>query len=56
MVEWYERCRGIDWEWQAADTKLLAAPLGANRESLTPLIWANQEPSDTCWSIDMVFL
>src|SRR3954447_14032869 len=27
MVEWYERCRGIDWEWQAADTKLLAAPL-----------------------------
>jgi putative transposase len=28
MLRWYDRCRGIDREWQAADTKLLAAPLG----------------------------
>lgn len=36
MVEWYERCRGIDWEWQAADTKLLAAPLGGEATGPNP--------------------
>jgi putative transposase len=28
MLRRYDRIRGIDWEWQAADTKLLPAPLG----------------------------
>jgi transposase len=36
MVGWYERCRGIDWEWQAADTKLLAAPLGGEATGPNP--------------------
>lgn len=36
MVEWYERCRGIAWEWQAADTKLLAAPLGGEATGPNP--------------------
>jgi hypothetical protein len=36
MVEWYEQCRGIDWEWQAADTKLLAAPLGGEATGPNP--------------------
>jgi putative transposase len=28
LLRRYDRTRGIDWEWQAADTKLLPAPLG----------------------------
>jgi putative transposase len=36
MLRWYERCRGIDWEWQAADTKLLAAPLGGEATGPNP--------------------
>jgi putative transposase len=36
MIDWYERCRGIDWEWQAADTKLLAAPLGGEATGPNP--------------------
>jgi putative transposase len=36
MVECYEQCRGIDWEWQAADTKLLAAPLGGEATGPNP--------------------
>jgi putative transposase len=36
MVGWYDRCRGIDWEWQAADTKLLAAPLGGEATGPNP--------------------
>jgi len=28
MLRRYDRRRGIDWEWQAVDTKLLPAPLG----------------------------
>ncbi len=36
MVGWYERCRGIDWEWQAADTKLLPAPLGGEATGPNP--------------------
>src|SRR5918995_4232072 len=36
MVEWYERSWGIDWEWQAADTKLLAAPLGGEATGPNP--------------------
>src|SRR5215207_5110829 len=36
MVGWYERSWGIDWEWQAADTKLLAAPLGGEATGPNP--------------------
>jgi putative transposase len=36
MLRWYDRCRGIDWEWQAADTKLLAAPLGGQATGPNP--------------------
>jgi putative transposase len=36
MIDWYERCRGIDWEWQAADTKPLAAPLGGEATGPNP--------------------
>jgi putative transposase len=32
----YDRTRGIDWQWQAADTKLLAAPLGGAATGPTP--------------------
>jgi putative transposase len=36
MLGWYDRCRGIDWEWQVADTKLLAAPLGGEATGPNP--------------------
>jgi transposase len=36
LLRWYDRCRGIDWEWQAADTKLLAAPLGGEATGPNP--------------------
>src|SRR3954449_12313959 len=49
MLKWYDRCRGIDWEWQAADTKLLwRLRWEAKRRDLTPLTGANRGPSDTC--------
>lgn len=35
-IEWYQKRRGIDWEWQAADTKLLAAPLGGEATGPKP--------------------
>ena len=53
MVEWYERCRGIDWEWQAADTKLLAAPLGGEATGPNPTdLGKSLGPSDILWSMD----
>jgi putative transposase len=36
LLRWYDRRRGIDWEWQAADTKLLAAPLGGEATGPNP--------------------
>ena len=36
MLGWYERIRGIDWEWQAADTKMAPAPLGGNKTGPNP--------------------
>jgi hypothetical protein len=36
LLRWYDRCRSIDWEWQAADTKLLAAPLGGEATGPNP--------------------
>ena len=36
MLVRYDRRRGIDWEWQAADTKLLPAPLGGTATGPNP--------------------
>ncbi len=36
MLQRYDRMRGIDWEWQAADTKLLPAPLGGTATGPNP--------------------
>ena len=36
MLDWYDRCHGIDWEWQAGDTKLLPAPLGGEKTGPNP--------------------
>jgi putative transposase len=36
MLRRYDRVRGIDWEWQVADTKLLAAPLGGSATGPNP--------------------
>src|SRR6266508_2744576 len=36
MLQRYDRRRGIDWEWQAADTKLLPAPLGGTATGPNP--------------------
>lgn len=36
MLEWYDQRRGIDWQWQAADTKMAPAPLGGSRTGPNP--------------------
>jgi putative transposase len=36
MLAWYDRRRGIDWEWQAADTKMAPAPLGGEATGPNP--------------------
>jgi putative transposase len=36
MLQRYDRRCGIDWEWQAADTKLLPAPLGGTATGPNP--------------------
>ena len=36
MLRRYERSRQIDWEWQAADTKMLSAPLGGTATGPNP--------------------
>jgi putative transposase len=36
MLRRYDRVRGIDWQWQAADTKLLPAPLGGSATGPNP--------------------
>lgn len=36
MLQRYDRTHGIDWQWQAADTKLLAAPLGGTATGPNP--------------------
>lgn len=35
-IDWYDRCRGIDWRWQAADTKMSPAPLGGEATGPNP--------------------
>jgi putative transposase len=36
MLHRYDRVHSIDWEWQAADTKLLPAPLGGDATGPNP--------------------
>jgi putative transposase len=36
MLNWYDQVRGIDWEWQSGDTKLLAAPIGGEETGRNP--------------------
>lgn len=36
MLRIYDRIHGIDWEWQAADTKLLPAPIGGEQTGPNP--------------------
>jgi putative transposase len=36
MLGWYARIRGIEWEWQAADTKMAPAPLGGQETGPNP--------------------
>lgn len=36
MLGWYDRIRGIEWEWQAADTKMAPAPLGGHETGPNP--------------------
>ena len=36
LLQLYDQIRGIDWQWQAADTKLLAAPLGGTATGPNP--------------------
>jgi len=36
MLQRYDRTRGIDWRWQAADTKMLPAPLGGSDTGPNP--------------------
>ena len=36
MLHRYDRVRGIDWKWQAADTKMLPAPLGGSATGPNP--------------------
>lgn len=36
LLQLYDELQGIDWEWQAADTKLLPAPLGGEQTGPNP--------------------
>jgi putative transposase len=36
MLTLYDTIQGIDWEWQAADTKLLSAPIGGEQTGPNP--------------------
>jgi transposase len=36
MLAWYDRTRGIDWLWQAADAKMAPAPLGGTQTGPNP--------------------
>lgn len=36
LLQIYDRLRGIDWEWQSADTKMLPAPLGGSATGPNP--------------------
>lgn len=36
VLQWYERTRRVWWRWQAADTKMLPAPLGGAKTGPNP--------------------
>lgn len=36
VLTWYDRTRGIDWTWMAADTKMAPAPLGGAETGPNP--------------------
>lgn len=36
MLTWYDRVRGIAWQWQAADSKMVPAPLGGQQTGANP--------------------
>ena len=36
MLRWYDQVRGIDWTWQAADSKMAPAPLGGEKTGPNP--------------------
>jgi putative transposase len=36
VLAWYDRTRGIDWTWQAADAKMAPAPLGGTQTGPNP--------------------
>src|SRR5690606_19454555 len=37
MLTWYDRVRGIAWQWQAADSKMVPAPLGGQQTGANPI-------------------
>ena len=36
MLHWYDQRHGIDWTWQAIDTKMAPAPLGGQKTGPNP--------------------
>lgn len=36
MLQWYDQAHGIDWRWQAADSKMAPAPLGGQKTGPNP--------------------
>ena len=36
MLSWYDKVKGIDWQWQSIDTKLVPAPLGGEETGRNP--------------------
>lgn len=44
-LEKYDVCKGIQWDWQAADGVMTKAPLAARRRATIPPIGPKAEPS-----------
>jgi putative transposase len=36
MLTWYDKTKGIDWQWQSIDTKMAPAPLGGEETGPNP--------------------
>ncbi len=47
MLDWYDEAVGIDWQWQAADTKMVAAPLGGEETGRNPTHRGKCSPAPT---------
>lgn len=52
MLAWYQATRGTAWVWQAADTKLLAAPLGGEATGAKPTDRGKGGTIRYIWSTD----